>query len=111
MPKNEPAAVRFLDLSKLHEGNAQWLRTKSSLGCPLTTVQPEDSRMFAVPQPPHLKILCLTPTAWADPFRRIALTSDDGAFRQALSTIRRAFRNHNLPFRGLILTTSENLSL
>ena len=40
LPRNEPAAVRFLDLPKLHQGNAQWLRSKVSLGCPLTTVQP-----------------------------------------------------------------------
>lgn len=111
LPKNEPAAVRFLEIPKLQRGDAQWLRREANLRCPLTTVQPEDSCLFTVPQPPHLKILCLTPEAWADPFRRIALMADDGASRPALDTIRRALQSHTLPFRGLILTSPENLSL
>lgn len=111
LPKNEPSAVRFLDLPKLHRGDAQWLRSEANLRCPLTTVQPEESCLFAVPHPPYLEILCLTPAAWADSFRQIALITDDGAVRPALDTIRQALRSRTLPFRGLILTSPENLSL
>ena len=110
-PTSSGASVRFLDLNRLARGDAQWLRRTGNLTCPLTMTPPEHACLFAVPEAPHLKILCLTPEGWASPFRKLALLQTGGNAVPALDTIRRALGTHRIPFQGLILTSPENLQL
>ena len=111
LPKEDQPTVRFLDLAKLANGDSQWLRRPNHLPCPITSTTPEDACIFAVPPAPHLKILCLTPAGWADCFRRLALMQTNAVLQQPLDAISRTLKNHGLPFRGLIITSPENLSL
>lgn len=110
-PGNGDASVRFLDLVRLARGDAQWLRRTGNLNCPLTMARPEQACLFAIPEEPHLKILCLTPAGWASPFRRLALLQAGGGALPALDTIKRVLAAHQVPFQGLILTSPENLQL
>ena len=111
MADHLPAAVRFLDLGQLQQGQPQWLGTRGALQCPLEGTMPQDSTVFGILQHPYLKILCLTPKGWANCYNLSVTIPDDQDWAPALNCIETTFRKHKLPFKGMIITTPDALSL
>ena len=98
-------------MNKLAQGRSQWLRQQPNLACPSTATNPEDACIFATPQAPHLKILCLTPKGWSDCYRRLTSTQDHGLAAPILRTLTSVLQSHSLTLPDLILTSPQNLSL
>lgn len=113
MPRYQQPAVRFLDLNLLADGRPQWLAQARHLPCIQTQAQPTEAMLFAVPESPHLKILCLTPAGWADCYTRQALltTPPGHTAAKALKCLKTTLTRHGLGFRGVILTSKEALRL
>ena len=111
MPKHDQPTVRFLDINQLSQGKPQWLAKKRDLACTATNLQPQDSVLYAIPNRPHLKILCLTPPGWADCYTRhtVLTLDDDDPTALAADCIETTLRRHGVAHRGTVLTPTEGL--
>ena len=107
--KHNNTSVRFLDLNLLHSGKQQWLCKPQHITCPLTGIQPQEAVVYAVPDNPHLKILCLTPPGWADCYNTTFQISRDHEPLPALNCIQKTMTAQDIPFKGMILTACEAL--